>query len=117
MNRLLATLVLVAACKQAKDPTPASELIAKVRDLSTKACACRDKACLEPLTVEWNGLTSALGGSGKVSGTDFTEQQVEALTTEDERFSKCVAAINLRSTSGTAAPSPSGELAISGQAH
>lgn len=94
MKRLALCLVILAACKQAKAPTPASELIAKVRDLAAKACACRDKACLEPLTTEWNGLTNALGGSGKVSGTDFAEEQVEALTTEDERFSKCVAAIS-----------------------
>ncbi|HEY4057326.1 MAG TPA: hypothetical protein VGM39_11995 [Kofleriaceae bacterium] len=92
MKQALLLSLLLAACKQAKEPTPASELIAKVRDLASKACACRDKACLEPLTTEWNGLTTALGGSGKVSGTDFTEEQVTALTTEDERFSKCVAA-------------------------
>ncbi|HEY4182973.1 MAG TPA: hypothetical protein VGM90_39385 [Kofleriaceae bacterium] len=117
MKRLALCLVVLAACKQAKEPTPASELIAKVRDLAAKACACRDTSCLTPLAAEWNGLTTALGGSGKVSGTDFTEEQVEALTTEDERFSKCVAAINLRSTSGAAARSAGAELAPSGQAH
>ncbi|MFN0248827.1 MAG: hypothetical protein ACKV2T_18200 [Kofleriaceae bacterium] len=82
----------LGACKQAKEPTPASELLAKVRALAAKACACPDRACVEPLLREWNSLTTAIGEGGKVSGGAFTEEQVQGLVTEDERFMKCVAA-------------------------
>jgi hypothetical protein len=92
--RLVIALVLgslggTGGCKQSKAPTPASELLDKVRALSAKACACKDRACVEPLLVEWNALTNAIGGSGAVSGGTFTEEQVEGLATEDERFMKC----------------------------
>lgn len=92
--RLSLTLVALAAlgaCKQAKEPTPASELLAKVRALSANACACTDRACIEPVMREWNALTTAIGEGGKVSGGTFTEEQVEGLATEDERFMKCAA--------------------------
>jgi hypothetical protein len=87
----LVAIVTVGACKQAKEPTPAGDLLAKVRELSTKVCACTDRACVEPLLREWNALTTAIGEGGKVSGGTFTEEQVEGLATEDERFMKCVA--------------------------
>lgn len=90
MTRALALVLALAACKQAKEPTPAGELLTKVRDLSAKACACTDRACIEPLMKEWNALTTAIGEGGKVSGGTFTEEQVEGLATEDERFMKCV---------------------------
>lgn len=85
------TLAALGACKQAKEPTPASELLAKVRTLSAQACACADRACVEPILREWNALTTAIGEGGKVSGGTFTEEQVEGLATEDERLVKCVA--------------------------
>jgi hypothetical protein len=88
---VLVALASLGACKQAKEPTPAGDLLAKVRDLSTKACACTDRACVEPLLREWNALTTAIGDGGKVSGGTFTEEQVQGLATEDERFMKCVA--------------------------
>ncbi|MDX2093308.1 MAG: hypothetical protein SFX73_36025 [Kofleriaceae bacterium] len=92
--RLVAIAVLVsAACKQAKDPPAASELIAKTRALSQKICACRDQACATPLLVEWNGLTAAATGTGKISGIELTSEQVEALITEDQRVLKSVAAL------------------------
>lgn len=84
-------LAALVACKQAKEPTPASELLAKVRTLSAQACACADRACVEPILREWNALTTAIGEGGKVSGGTFTEEQVEGLATEDERLVKCVA--------------------------
>ena len=90
MKRALAIAILLAACKQAKEPTPASELLAQVRTLSAKVCACTDIACVEPLMREWNALTTGIGAGGKVSGGTFTEEQVEGLAVEDERFMKCV---------------------------
>jgi hypothetical protein len=90
MRALVIALALVA-CKQAKEPTPAGELLEKVRTLSAKACACADRACVEPLMREWNSLTTAIGEGGNVSGGTFTEEQVEGLATEDERFMKCAA--------------------------
>lgn len=91
MRALAFALVALCACKQAKEPTPASALLAKVRALSAKACACTDRACVEPLLREWNSLTTAIGEGGKVSGGTFTEEHVQGLATEDERFMKCVA--------------------------
>ncbi len=91
MIRTLAIVALLASCKQAKEPTPASELLSKVRALSANACACTDRACVEPLMKEWNALTTAIGEGGNVSGGTFTEEQVQGLVTEDERFMKCVA--------------------------
>ena len=93
MARWLLALVLVAGCKQAKEPPVASELIAKTRALSQKICACRDQPCATPLLAEWNSLTAAATGSGKVSGIEITAEQVEALVTEDDRVMKCVAAL------------------------
>ena len=95
MTRCLAialfAFALVGACKHAKEPTPAGELLETVRALSAKACACADRTCAEPLLREWNSLTTAIGEGGKVSGGTFTEEQVQGLATEDERFMKCVA--------------------------
>jgi len=93
MGRCLFALVLVAGCKQAKEPPVASELIAKTRALSQKICACRDQACATPLLGEWNSLTAAAAGSGKVSGIEITGDQIQALVTEDDRVMKCVAAL------------------------
>ena len=90
---LLVAIVSLFACKQAKEPTPASELLETARGLSAKACACKDKACAEPLLREWNAMTTAIGGSGEVAGGTFTAEQVEGLATEDERMMKCVGAL------------------------
>jgi len=76
--------LLVAACKQAKEPAPSGEVIAKARALSAQMCACTDRACGAKLKTEWNELTSLLHGA------TFTEVEVEALATEDERFQKCM---------------------------
>jgi hypothetical protein len=89
MKRLV-WLVALAACKQAPEPTPAAELLAKARALSAKACACKDKACAEPLLREWNSLTTAIGDKGEVAGGTFTADQVEGLAIEDQRMMKCV---------------------------
>lgn len=90
---LVLALILATACKQAKDPPAASDLIGKTRSLSQKICACSDPACATPLLADWNGLTAAATGTGKVSGVELTLEQVEALVTEDERVMKCVAAL------------------------
>lgn len=90
---LVLALSLTAACKQAKDPPVASELIGKTRSLSQKICACRDAACATPLLAEWNGMTTAATGTGTVAGVELTAEQVEALVTEDVRVMKCVAAL------------------------
>ena len=86
-------VVALAACKQAKEKPPASALLTTVRALSEKACACKDAACVAPLMQEWSSLTDAVSGSGKVAGVEFTDEQVQGLATEDERFMKCVSAI------------------------
>lgn len=104
MRALAVALLVLAACKQAKEPTPAGDLLAKVRVLSAKACACADRACVEPLLREWNGLTAAIGEGGKVSGGTFTEEQVEGLAAEDERFMKCVGRFAGSTTGGSNAP-------------
>ena len=82
--KALAILVTLAACKQASEPAPASEVIEKSRALSAQMCACADRACGAKLKTEWNELAKLLHGA------TFTEEQVEALATEDDRFSKCM---------------------------
>lgn len=104
MKYALVLVVALVACKQAKEQPPASDLLMKVRALSAKACACTDAACVAPLVQAWNSLTDAISGAGKVSGVEFTDEQVQGLATEDERFMKCVAALG-GSSSATAAPS------------
>jgi hypothetical protein len=78
----------LAACKQAKEPAEPSAVLAKSRELSAQACACKDRACAAALKPKWNELTQLLHG-----GT-FTDEQVEGLTVEDERFQKCLAALD-----------------------
>ena len=84
MKALLALAVALAACKQAKEPAPAPEVIEKSRALSAAMCACPDRACGAKLKSEWNDLAKLMHGA------TFTEEQVEALATEDDRFSKCM---------------------------
>ncbi|MDB4961525.1 MAG: hypothetical protein JWP01_1524 [Myxococcales bacterium] len=88
MNRVLVLLVLAAACKQAEPPAPGSEILAKTRALSAQMCACKDKACATPLRASWDELTR------EISGVTFTADQVEGLATEDQRFMKCMAALD-----------------------
>lgn len=82
--KALLILATLAACKQAKEPAPAAEVIAKSRALSAQMCACTDRACGAKLKTAWNELTSMMHGAS------FTEEEVEALATEDERFQKCM---------------------------
>jgi hypothetical protein len=84
VKALLALAFVLAACKQAKEPAAAPEVLAKARALSAQMCACPDRACGAKLKTEWNELTSMLHGA------TFTEEHVEALATEDDRFSKCM---------------------------
>ena len=84
MKALAALAIALAACKQAKEPSPAADVIAKSRALSAAVCACTDRTCGAKLKIEWNELTAMLHGA------TFTEEQVEALATEDDRFSKCM---------------------------
>lgn len=83
----LAVAIALAACRQAEEPVPAGEVLAKSRALSAAICACTDKACAQPLLVQWNEMTKL------THGATFTEEQVEGLTTEDTRVERCVAAL------------------------
>ncbi len=85
--RALAMVVALVACKQAKEPAAGSEVLAKSRALAAAMCACKDKACAVPLRTAWQELTALLHGA------EFTEEQVEGLTTEDVRFSRCMATL------------------------
>ena len=87
MIRALAVILALGACKQAKEPAAASEVLAKSRALAAAMCACKDKACGAPLRTQWQELTELLHGA------EFTDDQVEGLTTEDVRFSRCMAAL------------------------
>ena len=91
MIRALAAVVvsgaLLAGCKQAQEPAAGSEVLAKSRALASAMCACKDKACGTALAAEWRDLTNMLHGA------EFTDEQVQGLATEDERFSRCMAAI------------------------
>lgn len=80
----LALIALLVGCKQAKEASPAADVIAKSRALSSAMCACTDRACGTRLKTEWHDLTEMLHGA------TFTEEQVEALATEDDRFQKCM---------------------------
>lgn len=80
-------LIALAACKQAKEPAKAGEILAKSRALSAQICECKDKACAAPLLKQWNGLSEMLNGA------EFSDEQAEGLTTEDERVTKCVDAL------------------------
>ena len=84
MKTLVALALALAGCKQAKEASPAADVIARSRALSTAMCACTDRACGAKLQTEWHDLTEMLHGA------TFTEEQVEALATEDDRFSKCM---------------------------
>ncbi len=85
--RALAVLVLVAACRQQEPPPPGSEILAKTRALSAAMCACKDRACGEPLRRDWDALTK------EFSGVTFSAEQVEGLATEDQRFMRCMEAL------------------------
>ncbi len=84
MKTLALLVLLAAACKQSKEASPAVDVIAKSRALSAAMCACTDRACGAKLKIEWHDLTEMLHGA------TFTEEQVEALATEDDRFQKCM---------------------------
>ena len=88
MIRILAIVLALGACKQSKEPAEASQVLAKSREIAAAMCACKDKACAAPLRTEWNELTKLLHGA------TFTEEQVEGLTTEDSRFTRCMAALD-----------------------
>ncbi|MBA3465215.1 MAG: hypothetical protein H0T46_35115 [Deltaproteobacteria bacterium] len=83
----IAAALVLGACKQASEPTPASEVLAKSRALAAQLCACKDKACATPLLADWNEMSKLLHGA------TFTEEQVEGLTTEDTRVERCMAAL------------------------
>ena len=87
MKIVVGLVLALAACKQSTEPAPASEILAKTRALSAQMCACKDKACGEPLRLQWDELTR------QISGVTFTAEQVEGLATEDQRFMKCMAAL------------------------
>jgi hypothetical protein len=80
-------LALGAGCKLAKEPPPGSELLGKARDLAARMCACTARPCAEPLLEAWNDLRHQL------AGVTFTEEQVEGLANEDQRFVRCMDAI------------------------
>ena len=84
MKALLVAALFAAGCKQASEPAAAPEVLAKARELSAQMCACPDRACGAKLKTAWNELTAMLHGA------TFTEEHVEALATEDDRFSKCM---------------------------
>jgi len=79
---------VLAACRQAEPPPPGSEILAKTRALSAAMCACKDKACGQPLRLQWDALTR------EISGVTFSADQVEGLATEDQRFMTCMAALD-----------------------
>jgi len=87
--RALALVLLagVAGCKQASDPPPGRELLDTARGLAARMCACPDRDCAEPLPAAWNDLRRQL------TGVTFTEDQVESLANEDQRFVRCLDAI------------------------
>ena len=85
--RTLALLVLLAACRQQEPPPPGSEILAKTRALSAAMCACKDRACAEPLRGHWDALTR------EISGVTFSADQVDGLATEDQRFMRCMEAL------------------------
>jgi len=80
-------LAVVAACRQAQPPPPGSEILAKTRALAAAMCACKDKACGQPLRLQWDDLTR------EFSGVTFSADQVEGLAIEDQRFVTCMAAL------------------------
>lgn len=86
--RILLVLVVAAACRQQEPPPPGSEILAKTRALSAAMCACKDKACGQPLRQHWDALTR------EISGVTFSSDQVEGLATEDQRFMRCMAALD-----------------------
>ena len=92
MSRALAIalglgLAVSSGCKQAKEPAQPSEVLARSRALAAAMCACKDQACAAPLRSQWNELTKLLHGA------TFTEDQVEGLSTEDVRFTRCMDAL------------------------
>ena len=84
-TRSLLPLLVVAACSQQDPPRPGSEVLGKTRALSAAMCACKDKACGQPLRVQWDALTH------EISGVTFSAEQVDGLATEDQRFMRCMA--------------------------
>ncbi len=87
MIRAIAIVLALAACKQSKEPAAPSEVLEKSRALAAAMCACKDAACAAPLSTQWNELTKLLHGA------TFSEDQVEGLTTEDTRFTRCLTAL------------------------
>ena len=85
---LSVALLLAAACRQQEPPPPGSEILEKTRALSAAMCACKDKACGQPLRLQWDNLTR------EISGVTFSAEQVEGLATEDQRFMRCMAALD-----------------------
>ena len=88
MRSLLAIVVALAACRQQESPPPGIEILAKTRALSAAMCACKDKACGQPLRLRWDALTK------EISGVTFSADQVEGLATEDQRFMRCMEALD-----------------------
>ena len=84
----LTLLLLPAACKQATDPPPGSDILATARSLAAQLCACTAAECAAPLRTAWNDLRH------QISGVTFTADQVEALANEDQRFVRCLDAIS-----------------------
>lgn len=85
--RLAALLLVACACRQAEVPPPGGEILRRARALSAQMCACRDRTCGAPLRVRWDALTR------EISGVTFSAEQVEGLTTEDQRFTACMNAL------------------------
>lgn len=81
---LVLSLAVLPGCEQAKEPAQASAVLARAREIAARMCACADMACGAQLRTAWDELSQQLHGA------TFTEEQVEGLATEDQRFIRCM---------------------------
>jgi hypothetical protein len=85
---LVAIAASVAACGHGSAPPEGSAILSSSKGLADQMCACKDKACGTPLRPQWDALTK------EISGASFTTEQVDALAQQDQRFFKCMAALD-----------------------
>ena len=78
--------LLVFGCS--KDASlPSSPLVGKSRALATKLCACKTRSCAEAIDAEWNAVAK------DQTTQQLTAEDIEALATETQRYTQCLAAL------------------------
>ncbi len=85
---VIALVASAAGCGHGSAPAEGGAILNSSKALADQMCACKDKACGAPLRPRWDALTK------EISGSSFTPEQVDALAQQDQRFFKCMAALD-----------------------